>query len=141
MRQFILNRVRSDGTHGILGVLSTVENGARKFLFYTLELPYVDNDTNVSSIPAGKYKLANFRVFTGGFKGLRLPHLLGTAPRTGIMLHPAEDVSDLLGCIGVSRSLSPKYDFRLTYDRDAIEILQREMGKGELTINDIKKGN
>ena len=72
-----------------------------KHVFYTLELPWRDNETDVSCIPAGVYPCKMKR---SPSKGVRY-HLSGTDPRTYIMIHVGNYPSEILGCIllGMSR--------------------------------------
>lgn len=73
--------------------------------FYTVELPDKHNANNVSCIPEGKYTLKK-RVsgivsrttkgkYTSGWEVTNVPN------RTYIMVHIANTVNDLNGCIGV----------------------------------------
>lgn len=79
----------TDGTNGKLF------NNTR-FLCYTIELPWLDNQPQVSCIPEGKYELK--KRYSPKFK----KHLLlkDVKDRALILLHPANDaLKELRGCI------------------------------------------
>ena len=64
----------------------------------SLELPWLDNQPRVSCIPAGEYicKRVNSPKFGNTFE------VTNVSGRTHILLHKANKLSDLLGCIGVA---------------------------------------
>lgn len=66
----------------------------------TVEKPWRENMTNVSCIPVGTYKVVRHTSPRHGecFK------LLGTEPRTDILIHVANWEKELQGCIGVGMS-------------------------------------
>jgi len=76
---------------------------------YTVEKPWRKNEQNISCIPEGKYPLTPrmsgvvSRTTGGdydwGFEVANVPN------RTYIMIHPANTIADLEGCIGVGQSL------------------------------------
>lgn len=98
MRKVTLQRTNDDGTQTV-GILST-----DNFQCRTLELPFLDNQHNISCIPSGVYickwsqsnrlslKLGR-PVFT--YEVLNVPN------RTGIRCHSSSFVSDLRGCISL----------------------------------------
>lgn len=61
---------------------------------FTLELPWRDNEPDISCIPEGEYIVD--RDFTGKHQYYRLREVNG---RTDIEIHPANKVSELNGCI------------------------------------------
>lgn len=71
---------------------------------YSLELPWRNNRFNLSCIPRGRYEVA--WTLSPRFKRYTF-HLLNTAPRSGIRIHPANVAGDttkgyrnqLAGCI------------------------------------------
>lgn len=99
----------------------------------TLELPYRDNQKNISCIPPGHYRIS-IR-YSPGFK--RKVLMLNDVPgRKYIYFHAANMVSQLRGCIAVGLDL----DFRnnmpfLLNARKAENLLFRQVEK------DIIKGN
>jgi hypothetical protein len=73
---------------GILRVSSTY--------FYALELPYKDNEINVSSIPLGSY-VAKKRFSAS--KGYEVFELTDVPNRTYIQIHIGNTTKDIRGCI------------------------------------------
>lgn len=68
---------------------------------FTVELPWLDNEHDVSCIPNGVYQVEQFTSPKHGdvWKVMNVPG------RTNIEIHPANLASELLGCIGVGDSL------------------------------------
>jgi hypothetical protein len=106
MIEVILKR-NSDDTRQTLGSLSFTKNDGQPFNCKTLELPWKDNQSNISCIPAGSYickytksnrmtKHAGHDVFT--YEVLNVPS------REGIRIHSANFFSQLLGCIALGDS-------------------------------------
>jgi hypothetical protein len=104
MTPVILERFES-GPHGTFGRL-TADVGDERHYFFTGELPWRDNQSNVSCIPEGIYK-ANF-TFSPKFK--RSMYEIGPVTgRTSIRLHSANLMGDtslgfksqLNGCISL----------------------------------------
>jgi len=88
--------VRTDtspsGTFGILYI-----EGKK---FFTLELPWHDNDQNKSCIPLGQYSATY--VFSPKFN--KKTYLLnGVKDRSSIRIHSANVASELLGCIALGK--------------------------------------
>jgi hypothetical protein len=73
------------------------------FTCKTLELPYKDNQKNISSIPAGIYQCKKGR-------GWKIPylhiHILNVPNRTGIRIHRANRYKQLKGCGAVGESFT-----------------------------------
>lgn len=69
----------------------------------TLELPWKDNQHDVSCIPVGTYTVK--RVITP--KHGECFEILSVPGRTGILFHIANTFNDLLGCIGVGEKFDP----------------------------------
>lgn len=78
--------------YGTLGVLRLGE-----FSCWTLERAWHDNERNVSCIPEGRYAVAPDR--EGRWTGY--PELQSVPGRSEIIIHPANRVSELQGCIAV----------------------------------------
>lgn len=93
----LLTRFRSD-ENGTFGNLS--DDTGNQYC-YTVELPWCDNKTDVSCIPEGVYQVEAYQSPKHG----DVWKIMGTAPRQNIEIHPANDIADLLGCIGVGDSL------------------------------------
>lgn len=68
------------------------------FTCVTLERPWLNNKSSVSSIPAGKYKC--LWTYSPRFK--KRVYLVDAVPgRSGIRIHPANLASQLNGCIAL----------------------------------------
>ncbi|WP_370242908.1 DUF5675 family protein [Marisediminitalea sp.] len=76
-------------------------------LIYTLELPDLQNQVNVSCIPEGVYILD--RDHTGRHRYYRFREVPG---RTDIEIHPASRTSQLLGCIAPCMKILDKVAIR-----------------------------
>ena len=80
----------STRTRGVL-----THNG--EILCTVLELPWRDNQTDISCIPAGTYSVDVINSPAHG----RCFELQGTEPRTNVQMHVANWPQELLGCIAV----------------------------------------
>ena len=95
IERLILQRIDDNGKRTI-GQL-TVRNKQ----FWTIEEPWNNNQIGKSCIPPGVYKVvphgweSNTKV-----KRKRCYRLLGTEPRTAILIHEANTTDDIEGCIG-----------------------------------------
>lgn len=79
------------GVFGELRIMGTAFHCA------TLELPWKNNQTNISAIPVGIYSIR-----LGNFKGKYRNYELEDVPwRTAVEMHRANRIRDLLGCIGL----------------------------------------
>lgn len=76
------------------GVMTCSDNDT---VFRTIELPWKNNANDVSCIPEGTYKCARYRRKNGQVCW----QLLKVPKRTAILVHVANTVNDLLGCIGI----------------------------------------
>jgi hypothetical protein len=87
---------------------------------HTLELPWRNNRRGVSCIPAGVYLLSWTESPTFKRHTLRLEDV---TDRDGILIHPANEVKELRGCIacGIRSSINPEY---LGYSRRAVEKVE-----------------
>lgn len=69
---------------------------------WSLERPWLDNRLEVSCIPVGRYQVRRW-------SSARFPislEVLGTAPRTYILIHPANRPEQLKGCIALGLDLN-----------------------------------
>lgn len=92
-----LKRISDDGVQ-TLGIL-TMPSGK---IYNTLELAWKNNQSKVSCIPKGKYKV---RKRTSAKYGEHF-HILNVPNRSFILIHFANFHSDLLGCIAVGKGLA-----------------------------------
>lgn len=87
------------------------------FNFVTLELPYKDNQRNISCIPEGTY-YAKKRISPG--KGYEVIELVNVPNRTYIQAHYGNYTSQLLGCMLFGDGL------KFLNDDDVIDITNSE---------------
>ncbi len=74
--------------------------------FFTIELPWKDNEKRVSCIPEGDYTVVlRDKNQSGKFKYDHL-HILDVPNRSYILFHVANYPRDILGCIGTGKSAS-----------------------------------
>lgn len=113
-------------------------------LCYTVERPWRQNKPNVSCVPEGDYKLTPR--MSGVMKrttrdrfdwGFEVGPVLN---RTYIMIHPANMMSDLEGCVGVGKHLGVVHSkWAVTKSQAAyselVEKLSRETHDIEITFN------
>jgi len=94
----ILPRLRDDGQE-TLGTLIVYDELDKVFECKTLELPWKNNETNVSCIPKGIYHVSHRESEKYG------DHLIveDVKGRTYILIHVANYVSQIEGCIGVGK--------------------------------------
>lgn len=137
-----LQRERFDGKGGVIGSLS--HNG--KFLAYTLELEWQDNQRRKSCIPAGEYKL-KFRNYGGYYERYKRrfdDHLEGMIEvqdvpnRSAILLHIGNRPKDTAGCILVGQDADTKnsiiYKSKLAYICDVYPYIRDLMRKGDVYL-------
>lgn len=95
MNKLILTRdlMTDQVTHGRLQIVAP--SGAILFSCFSLELPWNDNKVGASCIPPGTYKLLHR---SSPKYGNHL-HVLDVPGRSYILIHPANYVSQLRGCI------------------------------------------
>jgi hypothetical protein len=77
------------------GHLVVMTKGIAQFAAVTLELPWRDNQRRVSCIPPGTYKGVKHTSPKFG----QCVHITGVPERSEILIHPANRVDQLLGCI------------------------------------------
>lgn len=70
-----------------------------KFINDSLELPWKDNAHNISCIPEGSY---NIQYRDAPHVHVPKAYIVNNVPeREGILIHPANNVSELKGCIAI----------------------------------------
>jgi hypothetical protein len=95
-----LTRLKDTGTE-TLGYLS-IATGWKSLSLQTLELPWKDNMPDISCIPPGIYGYEKWYSPTFKTTVIRLLHVPG---RTNILIHPANFVRQLRGCIAPGLSM------------------------------------
>ncbi len=93
----ILNIARIRTKKQTLGLLSVSVDKFNIFFARTLELQYHDNKQNISCIPVGTYNVV--KRYSAKY-GHHL-HILDVPDRSYILIHPANFVRQLKGCIAV----------------------------------------
>ena len=94
-------RLRDDGTE-TLGTLFIYSELERVFECVTLELPWMCNETNVSCIPKGTYHVSHRESPRHG----NHLHIEDVESRTYILIHIANYVTQLRGCIALGNSFA-----------------------------------
>jgi hypothetical protein len=109
MSTWILNRdVQSVfQTQGVLRLLD--KHGDTIFKCFTLELPWKDNRVVESCIPTGEYRM----IHRNSPKYGDHLHIVDVPGRSYILIHPANFVSQLRGCIAVGEA-------RMDINRDGL---------------------
>lgn len=121
-RQIISNKA-------ILG--SLYSNGSNKLLCKTLELPYLNNYKNISSIPTGTYKVKKYSSWS--FKDVW--EIQDVPNRSKILIHIGNTVDDIKGCILVGSKWSFFHDkLAVTNSKATMDNLRRILEK-EFVIN------
>lgn len=108
MRRLILTRLESS-SHGTFGTL-VIPNGDYLEYFYTGELPWQNNASNISCIPTGVYRAV--WSFSPRFRR-KMYEVVGVKNRAGIRIHSANFMGDdskgykrqLNGCIALGEKL------------------------------------
>ena len=90
-----------------VGTLLIVKNSAVVYKAHSIELPWKDNQRNISCVPDGIYKIEyehsdKFNRF--------LWELKGVPNRSEIKIHPANSKDELAGCIALGTDITYKED-------------------------------
>lgn len=97
----LIDRYDDSGTQ-TLGKLYILENGYKSiFNCDTLELPWKNNNTQVSCIPLGEYVVVKR---WSPARGNHL-HILDVPGRTWVLIHAGNYHTDILGCVLVGSDL------------------------------------
>ena len=86
-----------------------------KFICYSIELPWISNTPYVSCIPPGEYAIKpintpkRLNVFYLSNPNLGVGLNKGDATRFGILVHVANFIRNIQGCLGPGLELHPKY--------------------------------
>lgn len=127
-----IERIKDDGkeTQGIL----TANNNNAQFKCYTLELPWKNNETNVSCIPLGTYDVSY--TFSSGILGWTY-EIKNVTARTGIRIHSANYFSQLKGCIALGKDLvdiNADKELDITSSKATIASFEAFMQKKPFTL-------
>jgi hypothetical protein len=121
MGKTILTLIRHTSTDkGTLGLLYIGD----EFICYTLELPWKDNQRNISCIPAGAYECKEHTSprFGDVFEVQNVPD------RDNILIHVGNFISDIRGCIvlGLQQSLMHRStEYAVLNSKDAIKKFKK----------------
>lgn len=112
--------------------------------FYTVERPWLANRPRVSCVPQGTYTLnkrfSNVVKRTSGGKYSQGWEVQNVPERTYIMIHPANTMDDLEGCIGVGDSLGfVKGKWAVLNSRKAFDKLMDELAKQNEWLIEIRQ--
>ena len=89
----------------------------------TLELPWTNNEENISCIPEGRYEcsLEKHRVHGD------IVRVHDVAGRSGILIHAGNYAKDSTGCILVGKKVAamqePQQDTFITHSKEAMQVL------------------
>lgn len=124
MRTIEIKRFELD-EKGCYGSLSTGD-----FDCYTLELPWRDNQPNISCIPVGIYHaFVDKNVTIGGKYVIRLKDVPN---RKGILIHVFNYIEETAGCIGVGDDITSYEDKKMiTNSRLTMQKLLNEIKDDE----------
>lgn len=99
-----------------------------RFVFSTLELPWKDNEQNISCVPPGQYytELNHRGVY----------QLDGVVGRSGIQIHVGNIASDIRGCILLGMRFGTLVGQpAVLSSATAIQIFKRELNYGSFLLN------
>ncbi len=120
-----IKRNKDDGKE-TLGTLTITQNNGDIWSCSTMELPWKNNQHDISCIPTGTYQ-CTWSPFHDTFHY----ELQGTSPRTGIFIHPMNYYTDSEGCIGLGQ---PAGDINKDNEQD-ISNSQATIAKFESFFN------
>lgn len=104
------------------------------FICYSLERPWIDNAPNVSCIPEGIYDLQYHkykgRLDTYALIGETVSHYPSDKARNLILIHPANRVEELQGCIATG---TEKKDGDMVLSIKAFRKLMNAIEKNNIT--------
>jgi hypothetical protein len=130
MKKLLVTRTYQ-GTN-TLGQIEVLEDGNVIETYYTLELPYKDNERRVSCIPTGIYQIKKHLSPKFG-----LVFWIQDVPnRSEILIHPANYTRQLLGCIAVGmdhKDIDGDGEFDVVQSRSAlVALLKHDINEIEI---------
>lgn len=99
--KLIIERYSHGEKQTIGSIIGVSEVGHERFRHDTLELPWLDNQKNISCIPIGRYKLK--KRFSKKYK--HHLHIQDVENRTWVLIHAGNYYTDILGCVLVGSGL------------------------------------
>ena len=110
----------------ICGRLQVV-NSSNLVIFeaYSLELPYLNNVQDISSIPVGIYQIK----YHSSAKFPKAIELLNVPNRSGILIHQGNKPKDTHGCILIGKELLLQYNSMTAFINDSNITLQKLLDK------------
>jgi hypothetical protein len=119
-----------DGTFGLLSI-------DRVPTCVTCELPWKNNESDVSCIPAGTYHCV--RHVSPKFPLGNTWEITNVPGRSGILVHNSNDIADLEGCVAVGSAFGVVYDLPAVINSDAtLAMLNQKLGdEFDLTILEV----
>ena len=103
MKTITLTRLSDDGKQ-TLGMLTLIKDNGQPYVCKTLELPWKNNESQISCIPAGSYTCRftqSARMTSEKGHPVYTYEVLNVPNRAGIRIHAANYFSQLLGCIAL----------------------------------------
>lgn len=127
----LLSRKIQTEKFGMFGIMHDLSSG---LTFYSLERPWLDNQPFVSCIPAGTYNLVPFNSPKFGWcyavLGLGVGLQPGEDTRTHILIHAANVMDELSGCIAVGLMLTVMQGkWAIGNSRKAVGMLDGSLAK------------
>jgi hypothetical protein len=111
MKHVEIKRMYNSFEQGVLGMLFI--NSAP--FCVTLELPYLNNEVNISCIPAASYLCAPY----SSPKYPNVYQVLGVPGRTSILFHKGNVIEDTEGCILLGNAFDKFTKHRMVYNSGA----------------------
>lgn len=114
---------------GIQAMLGILKFPVMHSPIYTLELPWRENQTDISSIPAGVYNVIshNSADHPNTFEITNVPN------RRAILIHTGNYPKDFKGCVGVGMNISPSTPM-ISSSEIAMDLV-RHLGEGGFTLS------
>jgi len=103
MKTITLTRLSDDGKQ-TLGTLTLIKDNGQPYVCKTLELPWKNNQSQISCIPAGSYTCSytkSARMSSEKGHPVYTYEVLNVPNRAGIRIHAANYFSQLLGCVAL----------------------------------------
>jgi len=115
-----------------------------RFVCYALERPWLNNEKNISCVPAGTYEIERYdsAKFPDCFSLVNFNLGVGLTPefqRNYILIHPANRVSQLQGCIAPGIGISGYAEEWMIVDsRNALEKIRKIVYNNNIKQMEIK---